>query len=55
MDIFDGVTLMDMYPDIDFVVDTGYPGAGPSTIVDMTAAEAEVVRKGKGDPAPFEQ
>lgn len=57
VDFFDAASLMDHYPDIDFVVDDGFMpkgGSGPSTIVDMTGDEIEVVRRGKGDAEPFE-
>ena len=57
VDSFEAASLMDMYPDIDFVVDNEFlprGGTGPSTIVDMTGEQPEVVRTGKGDAGPFE-
>jgi tRNA A37 threonylcarbamoyladenosine synthetase subunit TsaC/SUA5/YrdC len=54
MDSFDGATLMEMYPDVDFVVDAGHHTGDPSTVIDMTGSEIEIVRRGKGDPTPFE-
>ena len=40
--------------EIDLVLDSGDVGVGPTTVVDFTGAEPEVVRVGSGDPAPFE-
>ena len=34
---------------IDFVLDAGTCGVQPTTIVDLTGAEAVLVRQGKGD------
>ena len=45
---------MDVYPDIDFVVDSGFGDPAPSTVVDLTGAQPNVLRVGKGDPSPFE-
>lgn len=39
---------------VDLVIDGGYCGLDPTTVVDMTDEVPEVVRKGEGDPAPFE-
>ena len=39
---------------VDLVIDGGYCGLEPTTVVDMTGDAPEVVRKGEGDPAPFE-
>lgn len=39
---------------VDLVIDGGYCGLEPTTVVDMTGDVPEVVRKGEGDPAPFE-
>lgn len=36
------------------VVDAGPGGIEPTTVVDLTAGHPVVVRKGAGDPAPFE-
>ena len=35
--------------DVDIVIDGGYGDNVPSTVVDCTGDEAEVVREGKGD------
>ena len=39
---------------VDIVIDTGECGLEPTTVVDLSSGEAEVVRVGAGDPAPFE-
>ena len=39
---------------VDLVIDGGYCGLEPTTVVDMTGDVPEVVRKGAGDPSPFE-
>lgn len=39
---------------VDLVIDGGYCGLEPTTVVDMTEGVPEVVRKGEGDPSPFE-
>ncbi|GAB3159638.1 L-threonylcarbamoyladenylate synthase [Amycolatopsis sp. NPDC004378] len=39
---------------LDAVVDSGECGVEPTTVVDFSSGEAEVVRRGAGDPAPFE-
>ena len=33
---------------VDLVIDGGYGGNRPSTIVDCTTGEAEIIRQGKG-------
>lgn len=38
---------------VDFVLDAGPCGIEPTTVVDLTRAEAVVIRKGKGDLAAF--
>ena len=51
----DGWTIADeLGHEIDLVLDSGDVGVGPTTVVDFTGAEPEVVRVGSGDPAPFE-
>jgi tRNA threonylcarbamoyl adenosine modification protein (Sua5/YciO/YrdC/YwlC family) len=40
---------------VDLVIDGGFCGLEPTTVVDMTEAPPRVVRAGKGDPAIFEQ
>lgn len=39
---------------VDAVIDTGECGREPTTVVDLSSGEAEVVRVGAGDPSPFE-
>lgn len=39
---------------VDFVIDAGECGTDPTTVVDFSDGEAEVVRVGAGDPARFE-
>ena len=38
---------------LDAVLDSGDAGLGPTTVVDFTADEIEVLRVGAGDPDPF--
>jgi tRNA threonylcarbamoyl adenosine modification protein (Sua5/YciO/YrdC/YwlC family) len=39
---------------VDLVIDGGYGSMEPSTVVDMSGEAPEVLRRGLGDPAPFE-
>jgi tRNA A37 threonylcarbamoyladenosine synthetase subunit TsaC/SUA5/YrdC len=39
---------------VDAVIDSGDCGIEPTTVVDFTSGVAEVVRRGAGDPSPFE-
>lgn len=39
--------------ELDLVIDGGYCGLDPTTVVDMSEDVPLVVREGKGDPAPF--
>ena len=39
---------------VDLVIDGGYCGLEPTTVVDMTGEVPVVTRKGEGDSAPFE-
>lgn len=39
---------------IDAVIDSGECGTEPTTVVDFSSGEAEILRKGAGDPARFE-
>ena len=39
---------------VDGVVDSGECGTEPTTVVDLSGPEPEIVRKGAGDPARFE-
>lgn len=57
----DGMPLTDPYDirdilehQVDLVIDGGYCGLEPTTVVDMTDDVPEVTRKGEGDPTPFE-
>jgi tRNA A37 threonylcarbamoyladenosine synthetase subunit TsaC/SUA5/YrdC len=38
---------------VDLIIDGGYCGLDPTTVVDMTAEPPQVLRVGKGDPAVF--
>ena len=39
---------------VDAVIDSGECGAVPTTVIDFSQAEPEIVRRGAGDPALFE-
>ncbi len=39
---------------VDLVIDGGFCGLEATTVVDMVSGAPEVVRRGKGDPEPFE-
>jgi tRNA threonylcarbamoyl adenosine modification protein (Sua5/YciO/YrdC/YwlC family) len=39
---------------LELVIDGGHCGVEPTTVVDLTHDEAKIVRKGKGETAPFE-
>lgn len=39
---------------VDLVIDGGYCGMEPTTVIDLTGDIPELVRKGKGDFSPFE-
>ncbi|GAA1796623.1 L-threonylcarbamoyladenylate synthase [Luedemannella flava] len=39
---------------LDAIIDAGECGKEPSTVVDLSGDEPEVVRRGAGDPTPFE-
>ncbi len=39
---------------VDAIVDTGEAGQEPTTVIDWSDGDPEVVRVGAGDPAPFE-
>ncbi|MFY9808024.1 MAG: threonylcarbamoyl-AMP synthase, partial [Pseudonocardiaceae bacterium] len=36
------------------VVDSGDCGTEPTTVIDLCGSEPEIVRRGAGDPSPFE-
>lgn len=40
--------------DVDLIIDAGACGIEPTTVIDMVGEVPEVVRRGKGDTAPFE-
>lgn len=40
--------------EVDAVVDSGYCGPEPTTVIDFSSGEPEVVRRGTGDPSRFE-
>lgn len=40
--------------EVDLVIDGGHCGFAPTTVVDLTGEAPVIVRRGKGDPAPFE-
>jgi tRNA threonylcarbamoyl adenosine modification protein (Sua5/YciO/YrdC/YwlC family) len=57
----DDLPLMDPYDiretlehEVDLVIDGGYCGLEPTTVVDLADEQPVVVRVGKGDTAPFE-
>jgi tRNA A37 threonylcarbamoyladenosine synthetase subunit TsaC/SUA5/YrdC len=39
---------------LDAVIDSGDCGVEPTTVIDFSGDEPEIVRKGAGDPARFE-
>ncbi len=39
--------------DVDLVLEGGYCGLEPTTVVDLSNGAAEIIRVGKGDPALF--
>jgi len=41
--------------DVDLIIDGGGCGVEPTTVVDMSEAVPVVQRRGRGDPAPFEE
>jgi tRNA threonylcarbamoyl adenosine modification protein (Sua5/YciO/YrdC/YwlC family) len=50
----DGLAIRDrLERDLDAILDAGSCGVVPTTVVDLTGAAPEVVRKGKGAIAPF--
>ena len=51
----DGWTVQDeLGAHLDVVLDCGECGNDPTTVVDLTGDEPEIVRRGAGDPEPFE-
>ena len=38
---------------VDLIIDGGYCGIEPTTVIDLTSDEPQVLRQGKGDPSPF--
>ena len=54
--MMDGWTIADeLGAVVDAVLDSGDCGLGPTTMVDLTGEEVEILRVGAGDPAPFEE
>ena len=41
-------------PCVDLIIDGGNCGHQPTTVIDLTSDYPELIRRGKGDPAPFE-
>ena len=39
---------------LDFIIGGSITGSEPTTVIDLTEARPEILRIGKGDPAPFE-
>lgn len=53
--MMDGWTIADeLGAVVDAVLDSGDVGRGPTTIVDFTGEDVEVIRFGAGDPEPFQ-
>ena len=51
----DGWTIAEeLEHQVDAVLDSGDVGVGPTTVVDFTAEDDPIVRRGAGDPSPFE-
>jgi tRNA threonylcarbamoyl adenosine modification protein (Sua5/YciO/YrdC/YwlC family) len=40
---------------VDVVIDSGECGTEPTTVIDLSGDEPEIIRKGAGDPSRFEQ
>ncbi len=52
----DGWTIADTLSyEVDAVIDSGDVGLLPTTVVDLSGDEVEILRIGAGDPSPFEQ
>ncbi|KAD3632977.1 L-threonylcarbamoyladenylate synthase [Arthrobacter yangruifuii] len=39
---------------VDAVIDSGFCGPDPTTVIDFSSGSPEIVRRGTGDPTPFE-
>jgi tRNA threonylcarbamoyl adenosine modification protein (Sua5/YciO/YrdC/YwlC family) len=39
---------------VEAVIDSGECGVEPTTVVDLSGDEPEILRRGSGDPTPFE-
>lgn len=39
---------------VDLIINGGYLGEQPTTVIDFSDGDAQIVRVGSGDPAPFE-
>jgi tRNA threonylcarbamoyl adenosine modification protein (Sua5/YciO/YrdC/YwlC family) len=49
----DGITAR-LAHDVDFIIDSGFCGREATTVVDLEEGAPQVLRQGKGDPAPFQ-
>jgi tRNA A37 threonylcarbamoyladenosine synthetase subunit TsaC/SUA5/YrdC len=38
---------------VDLIIDGGYCGLDPTTVIDLTGDAPELIRQGKGDFSPF--
>ncbi len=39
---------------VDLIVDSGFCGLEPTTVIDLETGVPVILRRGKGDPTPFE-
>jgi tRNA A37 threonylcarbamoyladenosine synthetase subunit TsaC/SUA5/YrdC len=39
---------------VDLIINGGYLGENPTTVIDFSQGVAEIIRVGEGDPIPFE-
>jgi tRNA A37 threonylcarbamoyladenosine synthetase subunit TsaC/SUA5/YrdC len=39
---------------VDLIVDSGFCGREATTVIDMETGVPQILRRGKGDPLPFE-
>ena len=51
---FDELIEYGLEHEVDLVIDGGYCGMEPTTVVDLADDAPLLLRAGKGDPAPFE-
>jgi tRNA threonylcarbamoyl adenosine modification protein (Sua5/YciO/YrdC/YwlC family) len=51
----DGEAIRERLPrELDAIIDAGHCGIEPTTVVDLAVSPPRIVRRGRGDPAPFE-